>query len=91
MGEQTNRGSLIEEINSTTFVQKSFSSATKLDPTAMMTVPPSKPRTTKTNEKPEVLFHPNLMVETREDKLNRWVKKLYQIRQRSINGTPMEV
>jgi len=91
LGEQSNRGSLIEEINSTAFVQKSFSSALKADPTALMTVPPSKPRAAKTNEKPENLFHPNLLVENREEKLNRWVKKLYQIRQRSLNGSIMEM
>lgn len=59
-GEQTNRGSLIEEINATTFVQKSFSSANKVDPAALMTVPPPKPRPAKINEKPENLFHPNV-------------------------------
>lgn len=58
-GEKSNRGSLIEEINSTTFVQKNFAS-NKLDPAALMTVPLPKPRTTKTNEKPENLFHPNV-------------------------------
>lgn len=58
-GEKSNRGSLIEEINSTTFVQKNFAS-NKLDPATLMTVPLPKPRTTKTNEKPENLFHPNV-------------------------------
>lgn len=60
LGDQVNRGSLIEEINATTFVQKTFSSASKVDPAALMTVPPPKPRTTTTHDKPEVLFHPNV-------------------------------
>lgn len=83
---------MIEEINAPSFVQKAFTSSTKVVGSNSDTSITSTGNVGAANkDKTESLFHPNLLMEDKEDKLNRWVKKLFLIRQRSISGESMDL
>lgn len=90
-----NRNQLIDEINAPSFVQKVFTSCTKVVNSNSDTYDTSITSTgyaaAANKDKIESLFHPNLLMEDKEDKLNRWVKKLFLIRQRSITGESMDL
>ncbi|XP_075212140.1 uncharacterized protein LOC142319107 isoform X3 [Lycorma delicatula] len=94
--QQINRENAIEEINAPSFLQRSFSSSNKSKnsdsaPVIVdVAIPTGKTALSTWNHKPESLLHPNISLENKEDRLNRWVKKLFQIRQRSLNGEAWE-
>uniref|UniRef100_A0A224XUM1 Putative splicing regulatory glutamine/lysine-rich protein 1 isoform x17 n=1 Tax=Panstrongylus lignarius TaxID=156445 RepID=A0A224XUM1_9HEMI len=90
---QVQREAIINEINAPTFAPKIFiSNDNKSDDLPAIVEIPSVPtKLTTIKEEPGSLLHPNvcLLLEDQEEKLNRWVRKVYQIRQRSLNGEPL--
>uniref|UniRef100_A0A1B6D5R4 Uncharacterized protein n=3 Tax=Clastoptera arizonana TaxID=38151 RepID=A0A1B6D5R4_9HEMI len=91
-GEHINYNTL-EEINSCSFAPKAFVSSkqhnSENNPIVVdLTIPTVN---LSYNDKPNSIFHPNLLVENKEEKLNRWVKKLFQIRQRYYGGELLDI
>lgn len=91
LDNQTNKNLLIEEINTPTFVQKKFTSSTKGVNSNGASATSTFNVAAVHKDKSESLFHPNLLMEDKEDKLNRWIKKLFLIRQRSMSGESMDL
>lgn len=99
VADQIKRAQIIDEINSSEFVQKEFISSsqwgenkTEVNPSstsvnAVVTVPSDVnfkvDDSWKTN--PEILAHPKLF-EDPEAKMKKWVTKLAAIRQKKLNG-----
>lgn len=88
---QENRSNIIDQINAPHFIQESFSSKERKDEVSVVTEPAAfiSFNNTQLKEEPGSLLHPNLLIEDQHDKLNRWIRKLYLIRQKSINGEPL--
>lgn len=85
--------SVLDEINDPSFVPKNFrsskSTATEVSDTSVidLTVDAVLP-VVQAAEDPESIFHPSLTQDPAV-KLDRWVKKLFHMRQKAINGEPL--
>ncbi|XP_039279769.1 serine/Arginine-related protein 53-like isoform X5 [Nilaparvata lugens] len=91
LGDPSKHEKAIEEICTPSFKPKSFSSSAKNKssdnaPVIVDVAIPSGKALPAWNHKPENLLHPSIASESKEDRLNRWVKRLMQARQRSLNG-----
>lgn len=91
--EQANRQSAVIDINAPNFAPKSFTSSQKDKDEDPVIVQPAPLQTPNTNvieiENERNILSPNVILEDETAKLNRWIKKLYLIRQRAINGEMM--
>lgn len=85
------RNNAINEINSPHFVPKSFCSGDRKDESPVVSDVTNFVNFSNIKEEPGSLLHPNLLIEDQIEKTNRWVKKLYQIRQKSFYGEPLAV
>ncbi|KAF6215009.1 hypothetical protein GE061_009757 [Apolygus lucorum] len=89
------RESAILDIKASGFAPKAFSStATDRRSEHLPTIVElPEPKPVKINvsmkEDPNSLLHPNLLLEDPEEKLNKWVRKLFLLRQRSLKGEPL--
>lgn len=86
-----NRSNLLEEINSDGFAPRQFTSNSKRDdyPVVVdLASQPSVPTPVQVVQDPKAIFHSSLLVDEPQ-RLERWVQKLYSIRQRAINGEPI--
>lgn len=87
------RDAILKYINSNSFAPQGFSSNVQKQKEDLPTIyeknDPVYKKEVVTTEEPGCLLNPNLLIDDYEEKLNRWVKKIYQIRQRSINGEPL--
>lgn len=73
-------------------MQKVFTSSTNpVSSSSDTSITPAVNSAAASKDKSTSLFHPNLLMEDKEDKLNRWVKKLFLIRQRSMTGESMDL
>jgi len=86
-----NRSNLLDEINSDGFSPRQFTSGGKRDEYPIvvdLASQPSVPTPVPVKQDPKTIFHSSLLVDEPQ-RLERWVKKLYNIRQRAINGEPL--
>lgn len=85
--------SVLDEINDPSFVPKNFSSSksavNEVSDTSVidLTVDAVLP-VVQAADDPESIFHPSLTQDPAM-KLDRWVKKLFHMRQKAINGEPL--
>lgn len=86
------KSDVLNEINSSGFKPTAFQPSALKEKSAPVMVdltektyagnPPPKD-----DEMADSIFHPNLLLENKSDKLNRWVKKLFAYRQKALfNG-----
>lgn len=89
--EAINRSNLLDEINSDGFSPRQFTSNAKRDeyPVVVdLASQPSVPIPMLVKQDPKAIFHSSLLVDEPQ-RLERWIKKLYNIRQRALNGEPL--
>lgn len=83
-----NRSNLLEEINSDGFCPRQFTSNAKRDeyPVVVdLASQPTVPTPAQVKQDPKLIFHSSLLVDEPQ-RLERWIKKLYSVRQRAISG-----
>ncbi|XP_026293103.1 serine/arginine-rich splicing factor 4-like [Frankliniella occidentalis] len=88
--EAINRSNLLDEINSDGFSPRQFTSGAKRDEYPIvvdLASQPAVPPPAQVKQDPKAIFHSSLLVDEPQ-RLERWIKKLYSIRQRAINGEP---
>ncbi|KAK7869141.1 hypothetical protein R5R35_006604 [Gryllus longicercus] len=88
---------ILDEINSPSFIPKNFVSQASMPFTSEATpnvaakpgnVPLAATSTEAKDSATSIFFHPSLLVDP-ELKLDKWVKKLFNLRQKAINGEPI--
>ncbi|XP_069698526.1 serine/Arginine-related protein 53-like isoform X2 [Periplaneta americana] len=90
-------GNVLDEINDSSFVQKRFVSSKSIGNQVSTDTPiidltedsvPTVHTVPQVVEDPESIFHTSLSVDP-QAKLDKWVKKLFHMRQKAINGEPL--